>query len=93
MDDRTSQSNSLFVEWRFPLQPSGQSLAAFTTTSDFLESSRAEYRERRDLLLAGLNEIGLPCISPAGAFYAFPDITRISNDSRKASEVLLNSAQ
>jgi len=68
-------------------------LAAFTTTSDFLESSRAEYRERRDLLLAGLNEIGLPCISPAGAFYAFPDITRISNDSREASEVLLNSAQ
>jgi aspartate/methionine/tyrosine aminotransferase len=68
-------------------------LAAFTTTSDFLESSRAAYLERRDLLLAGLNEMGLPCISPAGAFYAFPDITRISTDSRKASEVLLNSAQ
>jgi aspartate/methionine/tyrosine aminotransferase len=45
------------------------------------------------LLLAGLNEIGLTCTSPAGAFYAFPDITRISHDSRKASEVLLNSAQ
>jgi aspartate aminotransferase len=43
--------------------------------------------------LAGLNEIGLPCVSPAGAFYAFPDITRISSDSREASEVLLNSAQ
>ncbi|HEY6046480.1 MAG TPA: aminotransferase class I/II-fold pyridoxal phosphate-dependent enzyme, partial [Pyrinomonadaceae bacterium] len=68
-------------------------LAAFTTPSDFLESSRAAYLERRDLLLAGLNEIGLPCISPAGAFYAFPDITRINADSRKASEVLLNSAQ
>jgi aspartate aminotransferase len=68
-------------------------LAAFTTTSNFLESSRTAYRERRDLLLAGLNEIGLPCVSPAGAFYAFPDITRISTDSREASEVLLNSAQ
>lgn len=68
-------------------------LAAFTTPLDFLESSRAAYLERRDLLLAGLYEIGLPCISPAGAFYAFPDITRISTDSRKASEVLLNSAQ
>jgi aspartate aminotransferase len=68
-------------------------LAAFTTTSDFLESSRAAYLERRDLLLAGLNELGLTCSSPAGAFYAFPDITRISNDSREASEVLLNSAQ
>jgi aspartate aminotransferase len=68
-------------------------LAAFTTASDFLESSRTAYLERRDLLLAGLNEIGFTCTSPAGAFYAFPDITRISNDSRKASEVLLNSAQ
>ena len=68
-------------------------LAALTTPSDFLESSRAAYLERRDLLLSGLNEIGLPCISPAGAFYAFPDITRISSDSRNASEVLLNSAQ
>ncbi len=28
-------------------------LAALTTTSDFLETSRAAYRERRDLLLAG----------------------------------------
>lgn len=68
-------------------------LAAFTTRSDFLESSRAAYLERRDLLLAGLNEIGLPCVSPAGAFYAFPDVSRINSDSRKASEVLLNSAQ
>lgn len=68
-------------------------LAAFTTASDFLESSRAAYLERRNLLFAGLNELGLTCVSPAGAFYAFPDVTRISNDSREASEVLLNRAQ
>jgi aspartate aminotransferase len=68
-------------------------LAAFTTSSDFLESSRAAYQKRRDLLLSGLNELELPCTSPAGAFYAFPDVTRISADSREASEVLLNRAQ
>jgi aspartate aminotransferase len=68
-------------------------LAAFTAQSNFLESSRAAYRERRDLLLAGLNELGFTCASPAGAFYAFPEITRISSDSRDASEVLLNRAQ
>jgi aspartate aminotransferase len=68
-------------------------LAAFTAQSNFLESSRAAYRERRDLLLAGLNELGLTCPPPAGAFYAFPEITRISNNSREASEVLLNRAQ
>jgi len=68
-------------------------LAAFTTVSDFIETSRAAYRERRDLLLAGLNEVGLVCTPPAGAFYAFPDATRISSNSREASEALLNRAQ
>jgi aspartate/methionine/tyrosine aminotransferase len=68
-------------------------LAAFNIGSDFLEKSRAAYRERRDLLVAGLNELGLICEPPAGAFYAFPDVTRIDTDSRKASEVLLERAQ
>lgn len=68
-------------------------LAAFTVGSDFLETSRAAYRERRDLLVAGLNELGLKCAPPEGAFYAFPDVTRISQDSREAAELLLNRAQ
>ena len=68
-------------------------LAAFTTSSDFLETSRVAYRERRDLLLAGLNELGLTCTPPAGAFYAFPDTSQISSDSREAAELLLNRAQ
>src|ERR1043166_817603 len=68
-------------------------LAAFTTPSDFLETSRAAYRQRRDLLLGGLNELGLSCALPAGGVYAFPDVARISSDSRQASENLLNRAQ
>jgi len=68
-------------------------LAAFTTASNFLETSRAAYLQRRDLLLAGLNELGLTCASPAGAFYAFPDITSINKDSREAAELLLGQAQ
>ena len=68
-------------------------LAAFTTPSDFLEKNRAAYLERRNLLLAGLNEVGLPCESPAGAFYAFPNVTRIHADSRKAADILLDRAQ
>ena len=68
-------------------------LAALTTESDFLATSRAAFRERRDLLIGGLNELGLKCPPPAGAFYAFPDVTAISSDSRKASEFLLDKAQ
>jgi aspartate aminotransferase len=68
-------------------------LAAITTSSDFLEKNRAAYLKRRDLLLAGLNELGLTCENPAGAFYAFPDITRIHADSRQAADILLERAQ
>lgn len=68
-------------------------LAAFTTETDMLETNRVAYQQRRDLLLAGLNELGLSCENPAGAFYAFPDVTRVSRDSREAAEILLDRAQ
>lgn len=68
-------------------------LAAFTTKSDMLETNRVAYLERRDLLLAGLNDLGLVCEKPAGAFYAFPDVSRVSKDSREAAEILLERAQ
>jgi aspartate/methionine/tyrosine aminotransferase len=68
-------------------------LAAMSIDTASLAQIRDQYRVRRDLLLSGLNEIGLPCKPPAGAFYAFPDVTRISNDSREAADILLNRAQ
>jgi aspartate aminotransferase len=68
-------------------------LAAIDSPADLFSSARAAYRERRDLLVAGLNELGLPCTAPAGAFYAFPDTTRIHPDSRTAAELLLDRAQ
>ena len=68
-------------------------LAAINSPADFFASARAAYRERRDLLVAGLNELGLTCAMPAGAFYAFPDATRIHPDSRTAAELLLDRAQ
>ena len=68
-------------------------VAAITTESDFLETSRTAYLERRNLLVSGLNELGLKCAPPAGAFYAFPDVSTVSRDSRQASEFLLDKAQ
>lgn len=68
-------------------------LAALNVPGDQLRENLNAYRTRRDLLLAGLNELGLTCENPAGAFYAFPDVSRISPDSRIAAEVLLERAQ
>ena len=68
-------------------------LAAMQIDPATLVQIKDQYRLRRDLLLTGLNEIGLPCDPPAGAFYAFPDVSRINTDSREAAEALLNRAQ
>src|SRR5580700_10160605 len=36
----------------------------------------AEFRRRRDIIVAGLNAIdGISCVEPQGAFYAFPNVT------------------
>ena len=68
-------------------------VAAMNMDPALLDQARDQYRMRRDLLLSGLNEIGLTCASPAGAFYAFPDARLIHPDSREAADILLNSAQ
>ncbi len=67
-------------------------LEALSLGESYFEAQRAEYRKRRDVLVAGLNSLGLPCELPAGAFYAFPDVARISKDSRKAAGLLLERA-
>lgn len=35
---------------------------------------RDEFRERRDIVLEGLGDMGLDCATPRGAFYAFPSV-------------------
>jgi aspartate aminotransferase len=69
-------------------------LAALQIETSILAEITEQYRRRRDLMVSGLNEIGLRCAPPpAGAFYAFPDASRINKDSREAAETLLNRAQ
>jgi aminotransferase len=54
------------------------------------KSMRDSYRERRDIFVAGLNRIGLECLLPCGAFYAFPEISSTGLDSMSfANELLL----
>jgi aspartate aminotransferase len=67
-------------------------IEALATPEAEIVRHREEYRKRRDLLVAGLNEVGLECPPPAGAFYAFPDAEKIHKDSRKAAQILLDKA-
>ena len=67
-------------------------LEALSLPEEAFAERRREYRERRDLLVAGLNELGLECEMPHGAFYAFPRVQAIHRESRKAAEILLEKA-
>ena len=60
-------------------------------TKTSIERMRAGYQERRDVILKGLNEIdGFECLTPEGAFYAFPNITRTGTSSDDLSIYLLD---
>lgn len=41
-----------------------------------VEDMRAEYLERRDIIVKGFQDMGLPIAVPEGAFYVFPDISK-----------------
>ncbi|MCX9009739.1 MAG: pyridoxal phosphate-dependent aminotransferase [Candidatus Methanoperedens sp.] len=50
-----------------------------------------EFKARRDLLVGGLNGLGIRCASPDGAFYAFADVSKYGS-GEEVAELLLNKA-
>jgi aspartate aminotransferase len=49
---------------------------ALTGPQHEVEAMVTEFRARRDLVVAGLNEIpGFGCLKPSGAFYVFPNVS------------------
>jgi len=55
-----------------------------------VDAMRAEFKKRRDVMVAGLNKIkGFSCRVPHGAFYVFPNITKTGWQSKKLADALL----
>ncbi|QGQ47820.1 aminotransferase [Metabacillus sediminilitoris] len=50
---------------------------------------KKSYRQRRNLFVGALNDIGLTCHVPGGAFYAFPSIQKTNLTSEEFAEQLL----
>jgi aspartate aminotransferase len=67
-------------------------LEALSIPQSAIDARREEYRVRRNLLVDGLNDVGLKCEMPEGAFYAFPSVTNLNKDSRKVAALLLDKA-
>ncbi len=58
-------------------------------TMKVVEEMRQDYKRRRDFLVRRLNEIGLPCHSPGGAFYVFPEVSSFGLSSQEFATRLL----
>ncbi len=68
-------------------------LAALEGPQDAVDGMVREFKKRRDAMVQGLNTIpGFRCSLPAGAFYAFPNITGTKMSSRDIADFLLNDA-
>ncbi|MDZ7706180.1 MAG: pyridoxal phosphate-dependent aminotransferase [Trueperaceae bacterium] len=61
-------------------------------TRDFIDMTKRAYVERRDVLVEGLNRLGLATPKPKGAFYVMADLTKIHPDEGQAATILLEKA-
>jgi len=68
-------------------------IAALEGPWDPVDQMVAEFRRRRDIIVAGLNDIpGITCLEPQGAFYAFPNITGTGQTSADLQARLMANA-
>jgi len=68
-------------------------IAALEGPQDCVTAMVTEFRKRRDAIVAGLNSIpGFRCAVPAGAFYAFPNISGTKVVAKELADLLLNEA-
>ena len=56
---------------------------------DHVKAMRDEYNHRRRVIIKGLNDAGLECFTPSGAFYAFPSIKNTGLTSEEFCERFL----
>jgi aspartate/methionine/tyrosine aminotransferase len=65
-------------------------IEALTGPQEHVDAVVAEYKRRRDALVAGLNAIpGVRCRMPQGAFYVFPNVSAFGRSSNWLAEYLL----
>lgn len=58
-----------------PILSQMAALEALKMGHEAIEPMRQSYEERRNYVVKRLNEMGLNCFNPGGAFYVFPDVS------------------
>jgi aspartate/methionine/tyrosine aminotransferase len=92
LDAVRSLAQNMYISPPAPAQHGA--LAAFTPDVwSIVEERRSAFRERRDLLVAGLRSIGFGVpVRPEGAFYVYADISAFDDDSAAFARRLLDDA-
>jgi aspartate aminotransferase len=68
-------------------------IEALEGPQDEVEKMVAIFKERRDAIVDGLNDIkGFSCLRPKGAFYVFPNITETGMSSQELADKILQDA-
>ena len=82
-----------YVMMSAPTASQFAAIEALKNAEDSKNEMVAEYRIRRNLFVKGLNDVGLPCHIPKGAFYAFPSIEGTGLSDEEFAERLLKEQQ
>lgn len=64
-------------------------IVALNKCDDSVIAMRQDYLERRDMIVKGFQDMGLPIAVPEGAFYVFPDISQTGLSDEDFCEQLL----
>ena len=68
-------------------------VAALAGPREEVDAMRDEFRRRRDAVVGGLNALpGVSCVTPRGAFYAFPNIVGTGFGAKELADRLLDDA-
>ena len=72
-----------------PITSQAAALEALQNGEAAMLKMRESYHHRRDFMVMRLNEMGIDCHAPGGAFYVFPDIRKTGLSSKEFATQLL----
>lgn len=67
-------------------------LTALRGSQECVDEMVKEFKRRRDVIVKRLNDVGLRCVNPEGAFYAFVNTSNHGNNDIEFTERLLKEA-
>ena len=72
-----------------PITSQAAAIEALQNGKESVQEMKASYHQRRDYMVKRLNDMGLDCHSPGGAFYVFPEVSKFGLKSKEFAMQLL----